>query len=42
MSLLTALANALSAPHGIDRYLEVLNPVWSTTEVRARSVQRIP
>jgi stearoyl-CoA 9-desaturase NADPH oxidoreductase len=42
MSLLTALANALSAPHGIDRYLEVLNPVWSTTAVRARIVQRIP
>lgn len=42
MSLLLGLANALSAPHGIDRYLEVLNPVWSTTEVRARIVRVLP
>ena len=41
MTLLTSLANALAAPHGIDRYLEVLNPVWSTTEVRARIVRVI-
>ncbi len=29
---------ALTAPHGVDRYLEMLNPMWAATEVRARVV----
>ncbi len=29
---------ALTSPHGVDRYLEQLNPMWAATEVRARIV----
>jgi ferredoxin-NADP reductase len=29
---------ALAAPHSLDRYLEVFNPMWAATEVRARVV----
>lgn len=29
---------ALAYPHAVDRYLESLNPIWSTHEVRARVV----
>jgi ferredoxin-NADP reductase len=29
---------ALTAPHGVDRYLEMFNPMWAATEVRARVV----
>jgi stearoyl-CoA 9-desaturase NADPH oxidoreductase len=29
---------ALTSPHGIDRYLEVANPMWALDEVRARVV----
>jgi ferredoxin-NADP reductase len=29
---------ALTAPHGVDRYLEMFNPMWAATEVRARIV----
>lgn len=29
---------ALAAPHGVDRYLELVNPMWAATEVRARVV----
>src|SRR3982750_4454760 len=29
---------ALTSPHGVDRYLEMLNPMWAATEVRARVV----
>ena len=29
---------ALTAPHGVDRYLEMVNPMWAATEVRARVV----
>jgi ferredoxin-NADP reductase len=29
---------ALTSPHGVDRYLEQLNPMWAATEVRARVV----
>src|SRR3954447_21631601 len=29
---------ALTAPHSVDRYLEVVNPMWAATEVRARVV----
>ena len=30
---------ALTAPHGVDRYLEMMNPMWAATEVRARVVE---
>jgi len=29
---------ALTSPHGVDRYLELVNPMWAATEVRARLV----
>ena len=29
---------ALTSPHGVDRYLEQLNPMWAAHEVRARIV----
>ncbi|KQY59817.1 oxidoreductase [Aeromicrobium sp. Root495] len=29
---------ALASPHGVDRYLEQMNPMWAATEVRARVV----
>ncbi|MDT9595078.1 iron-sulfur cluster-binding domain-containing protein [Nocardioides zeae] len=29
---------ALTQPHGVDRYLELVNPMWAATEVRARVV----
>ena len=29
---------ALTAPHGVDRYLEQVNPMWAAHEVRARVV----
>ena len=29
---------ALASPHGVDRYLEMLNPMWAAREVRARVV----
>jgi ferredoxin-NADP reductase len=29
---------ALTYPHGVDRYLEMINPMWAATEVRARVV----
>jgi ferredoxin-NADP reductase len=29
---------ALTAPHGVDRYLEQVNPMWAAHEVRARIV----
>lgn len=34
--LQSRVAEVLSYPHGVDRYLEVFNPLWSATEVRAR------
>jgi ferredoxin-NADP reductase len=30
---------ALTSPHGVDRYLEHMNPMWAATEVRARVVE---
>ena len=30
---------ALTSPHGVDRYLEQINPMWAATEVRARVVE---
>lgn len=43
MSLATTLLRsravaALTSPHGIDRYLEQVNPMWAAHEVRARLV----
>ena len=29
---------ALATPHGIDRYVELVAPTWSSTEVRGRIV----
>ena len=29
---------ALTSPHGVDRYLELVNPMWAAHEVRARVV----
>src|ERR671915_2549170 len=29
---------ALTSPHGVDRYLEQINPMWAAHEVRARVV----
>jgi len=29
---------ALTSPHGVDRYLEIVNPMWAVNEVRARVV----
>lgn len=29
---------AFTSPHGVDRYLEQVNPIWAATEVRARVV----
>lgn len=29
---------ALTSPHPVDRYLEIFNPMWAATEVRARIV----
>ena len=29
----------LTSPHGVDRYLEMVNPMWAATEVRARVVE---
>ncbi len=36
--LRSRLAAALATPHGVDRYLELVNPMWAATEVRARVV----
>lgn len=30
---------ALTSPHGVDRYLELMNPMWAAREVRARIVE---
>ena len=30
--------SALTTPHGVDRYLELVNPMWAAAEVRARVV----
>jgi stearoyl-CoA 9-desaturase NADPH oxidoreductase len=32
------VADALAAPHGVDRFVELVAPRWSSTEVRARIV----
>jgi stearoyl-CoA 9-desaturase NADPH oxidoreductase len=36
-ALLTSpVVDALTTPHGVDRYLELVNPMWAVREVRAR------
>ena len=30
---------ALASPHGVDRFLEQVNPMWAAHEVRARVVE---
>lgn len=44
MSLTTTILRsraleALASPHGVDRYLELVNPMWAAREVRARIVE---
>jgi ferredoxin-NADP reductase len=36
---LISTLDALTAPHGIDRYLEIIRPVWSLRDPRARVVE---
>ena len=36
--LRSRVLGALTAPHGVDRYLEQVNPMWAAHEVRARVV----
>ncbi|WP_183100414.1 ferredoxin reductase [Nocardioides pelophilus] len=36
--LRSRLAASLASPHGVDRYLELVNPMWAASEVRARIV----
>jgi ferredoxin-NADP reductase len=33
------LVEALAAPHGVDRYLELVRPLWSASDVRAEIVR---
>lgn len=35
------LVAALTTPHGVDRYLELFNPLWSVDEVRAEVVATV-
>lgn len=39
-ALNSRLAEHLCYPHGVDRYLEYLNPAWSLNEVKATVVAR--
>ena len=36
--LRSRVVEALASPHGVDRYLEIVNPMWAAHEVRARIV----
>ena len=36
--LRSSLVEALAAPHGVDRYLELIDPLWSASDVRAEVV----
>ena len=36
--LRSPVVGALTTPHGVDRYLELVNPMWVVNEVRARIV----
>lgn len=37
--LASPVVDTLTTPHGIDRYLELVNPMWAVREVRARVEQ---
>ncbi|WP_110206226.1 ferredoxin reductase [Nocardioides daejeonensis] len=37
--LRSRVVEALASPHGVDRYLELVNPMWAAREVRARVVE---
>lgn len=37
--LRSRVVEALASPHGVDRYLEIVNPMWAAREVRARIVE---
>ena len=39
--LASDLVATLATPHGVDRYLELFNPLWSVSEVRAEVVDTI-
>ncbi|MGJ8670947.1 MAG: ferredoxin reductase [Oceanococcus sp.] len=39
-ALRSKLAQRLSYPHGVDRYLEYVNPAWSIDQVRATVVRK--
>ena len=34
-ALASDLVDRLTAPHGVDRYLELVDPTWTVREVRA-------
>ncbi len=36
--LRSPVVGALTSPHGVDRYLELVNPMWVVNDVRARIV----
>lgn len=36
--LRSRVVEALASPHGVDRYLELVNPMWAARDVRARVV----
>lgn len=36
--LRSRVVEALASPHGVDRYLELVNPMWAARDVRARIV----
>ena len=36
--LRSPVVSALTTPHGVDRYLELVNPMWVVNDVRARIV----
>jgi ferredoxin-NADP reductase len=35
----SSFAAALTTPHGVDRYVEMIDPLWSSTEIRAEVTQ---
>jgi len=37
--LRSSLVEALAAPHGVDRYLELVRPLWNASEVRGEVVR---
>lgn len=39
--LATDFVATLATPHGVDRYLELFNPLWSVHEVRAEVVESV-